>query len=187
MNWFQRLSADWRARKEDAGQHLHLTFSNMFPIAPNKESVLDIVDPGIVHYLPSPVDRYRRGGMERLGLDPRKTHEFWTCYFTGNDRLYRLDVPVGMSNAISMMSSPENKSNFLQQGIMGVLERIFDRHGQPQVRATHIATIKSDSPYSFAQEVKTYIQSDRNDDNSDEDPVDTGPPLVPHRVPALAH
>lgn len=167
MNWLKR--AQWQAKGLDVGEHLRNVFRIQFQMEPVATRVFDNphIKSGTMYYLPSMDHTYRRDGELFPEVNvPRGTYEHRLFYFVHNDKLYNLNVPIGKCMNYNNASPKEEKMKFLSHGIMGELKRLYKKS---RISNVPLGEIKSDTPYEFAQQVKSLIESDFDPDDNEED------------------
>ncbi len=121
----------------------------------------------------------RGGGREELGFDPRSTFEYKLYYFVFNDRMYRLEAPLGQSMAFDQNPSFGDKMKQVDiYSLVGTLTRIFDDGASDYVK---LGAIKGSDPLQFSENVKSVIQADTDNDN--EEYVPNVNPIIPDAVP----
>ena len=177
MNWLQKIS-NWKSRGVDTKEHCHNAFQYKFNTSDAQESILDILDPGIIFYIPDMTNSYRAGGKEELGFDRTHTYEYAYFYFTAHERMYRLDAPMGESMAFNRMPSLPDKLKLLDNiGLVGHLKRIYDNEDPHNTK--DLGVIRGSDPLAFANSVEASIQADKDFEGEEYEPVE---PLVPENV-----
>lgn len=180
MNWCQKI-ANWKQRGLDAGEHLHQAFMTMFRTTDVSSNVFEHVDSGLIYYVSSmnSLGSSRGGGREELGFNPKSSFSYKDHYFVFNDRMYRLEVPLGQSS--SPFENPALGDKIKQidiHGLVGTLVRIFDDGVSEYVK---MGVIKGDDPLQFSQNVESVIKADWDDDNEELSPNVN--PIIPDAVP----